>query len=93
MAKELVSRFTIILDLACLDENLAALAKLLQLEDLMTPPPKSSKRSNHTHPPNSERIPFPEIHQYLKERNQKDIELYQWAKRKSLVQCLDKGAS
>lgn len=88
-AKELLSRFTIILDLACLDENLQAMIKLLHLEELI--PPQRILKSNHTHPPNSERIPFPEIHQYLKDRNQKDIELYQWAKRKSLVQCLDQG--
>ncbi len=99
MAKQLVSRFTFILDLACLDENLEALAEHLQFDLYRRRYLEREQqrqrflKSNHTHLPNSERIPFPEIYQYLKDRNRKDIELYQWAKERSLVPCSDKGES
>jgi len=34
-----------------------------------------------------ERIPYPEVYEYLLEKNRLDIELYEWSKTLALVNC------
>ena len=84
MAKELVSRFTFVLDIACLGDGLDKLAEILGFpvsNSLKTPD------KGHVHPPVDERFPFPRTYEYLKERLKLDIELYEWAKSIALVDC------
>ena len=91
-AKKVMSRFTFILDQACLDDNLNALATILNVTLLHRPggtPGAIGGRNHHHQRTIRDRIPFEDIYEYLLKRNEKDIELYQWAKRQSLVQCLD----
>jgi hypothetical protein len=83
-AKALVNRFSVVLDMECLDQGIQALADLLGIEPHRNPKLKLLKRD---HPPNEERIPYPNVYKYLLERNKLDIELYQWSKRQSLVDC------
>jgi hypothetical protein len=87
-AKSIVKRFTIILDVACLDAGIAALGKILALN--MSIPVKNSmapgtKRSSHEDP--KDKIPYPEVYEYLVQKNRLDIEFYEWSKQRSLVNC------
>ena len=84
-AQALISRFTFVLDVECLDEGLQALLAVLGLDY------KPRRRSPKDYPPGSskERIPFPDVYQFLKERNRLDQELYDWSKNISLVRCAD----
>jgi hypothetical protein len=84
-AKDLVSRFTFVLDLECLNEGMQELADQLGMNITITDPPDRNEK--HTHKPPKERIPYPEIYDFLKERNKLDIELYEWSKSLSLVDC------
>ena len=79
-AKVLLSRVSVILDMACLDDGLQALSKLLQVQRAHLGRPKP-------HPTPAERIPNEQIAHFLKRKNQHDMELYQWAKTRSLVRC------
>jgi hypothetical protein len=92
-AKELISRFTFVLDQACLDDNLKALGSLLKVTLLHRPGGTEGAVGGRRHPTNRDRIPFDDIYDYLLQRNKKDMELYQWSKRRSLVQCLHEGLS
>lgn len=89
-AKALVSRFSFVLDINCLDESMTALSQLLGV----SLPRKSTQemellRQRHEHPPLDRRIPFSNVYEYLLERNRLDIELYEWSKNISLVNCED----
>lgn len=83
-AKALVSRFSIVLDHACLDEGMEAFADLVGIKKLPradnVDPPKK-------HPPNEQRIPYRNVYDFLVERNKLDLELYEWSKSISLVNC------
>jgi hypothetical protein len=81
-AKDLLKRFTFVLDIACLAEGIQALADILGIE--IIPEPKGSV---HEHQPIEQRIPYPEVLDYLRERNRFDIKLYEWSKTISLVDC------
>ncbi|CAB9499265.1 expressed unknown protein [Seminavis robusta] len=83
-ARKQVSRFTFVLDIECLDAGMAELARVL---DIDLGPPDNKPRKSHNHKPPSERIPYREVYDYLLERNKLDIELYEWAKARSLVNC------
>ena len=80
-AQALVQRFTIILDLTCLGESLAAVADLLGIRLTHPNPPTKP------HAPLRDRIPFDDVYDYLQRKNRLDIELYEWAKNLSLVNC------
>jgi len=80
-AKDLVRRFTFILDLDCLGESIAALADVLNITH------GEDRSKTIPHRPPRERIPFPEVYEYLVQRNYYDIELYEWSKNLSLVKC------
>ena len=84
LAKALVERFTFVLDIDCLDEGLAKVADILGFE--ITHHPADSD-SRHEHDPVKERIPYPEVYNYMKQENQLGIELHEWAKSISLVDC------
>lgn len=80
LAKRLLQQFTIVIDQACFDESMQALSDRLGL---------SYERDTvkHTHPPARERIGYDQVYDYLVRRNRRDIELYEWSKRLSLVNC------
>jgi hypothetical protein len=83
-AKALVSRFSIVLDIECLDEGMQALASILdiQIDGLL-----DSNNNKVLRPPTKDRIPYPNVYEFLKERNALDVELYEWSKHRSLVNC------
>ena len=81
MAKDLVQRFTFVLDIGCLDRGLEKVADILGFEV------EHHTDVAHQHTPLEERIPFPGVLSYLKEKNKLDIELHEWAKSIALVDC------
>jgi hypothetical protein len=79
-AQELVSRFSFVVDIACLNESLYVIAALTGLS--MRP-----LKPSHAYPPMQERFYNMEIYNYLRDVNQLDIELYEWARQRAVVQC------
>jgi hypothetical protein len=95
-AVEILNRFTIVLDIACLDDGFAALTDLLGLNKTTVDAKraKSSKRraaSSHEHSEKKgtpkERIGYEDVYDYLVEKHKWDIELYEYSKTISLVDC------
>lgn len=90
-AKELVRRFTFVLDIACLNEGITAVAQALGMEPRQLPRALSLLEERalryKPHPPVSERIPYPEVYDFLVRRNRLDMELYEWGKEISFVRC------
>ena len=81
-AKELIRRFSVVIDIACLDESLQALAdNEWNLKKLGRTRRHVSKR------PPMERIGNDEIYEQLQKKNELDIELYEWAKSISYLDC------
>lgn len=80
-AKAMLDRFTIVLDISCLDAGIDALAQLLGLE---VPP---VTKIYHPKPSNRERIGHDDVYEYLLEKNKWDIALYEYSKTISLIQC------
>ena len=78
-AKSYIQRFTFVMDMDCLDESLKVLSSILGLNDTVKP-------GKH-HPSARERINNDTLYDYLVRRNTNDIELYKWAKERSLVKC------
>ena len=81
-AQQLASRFTFILDQACLEDNLRAFGRILGIDFELKPNP-----INHHRKSVQERIPYRDVYEFLVKKNQLDIEFYEWTKTKSLVQC------
>lgn len=81
-AKQLLSRFTFIIDMDCLNDSLAAMAELLGIEL-----PPNVKKGGRTHEPASERIPYREVYDFLLEKNRLSIELHEFVKSRSLIDC------
>jgi hypothetical protein len=84
MAKTLLQRFTFVIDIACMKESLEQLASILGIELGHS---EYYFQKSHPRIPLEERIPYPEVLEYLKEKNKLDIELYEWSKSVSLVNC------
>ena len=84
-AKALISRFSIVLDQECLDDGINAVANLLGIQ--LGPKRRRKRELQYVHPPNSERIPYKSVYDFLLERNRLDIKLYEWSKNISLVNC------
>jgi len=84
-SKSLLDQFTIVLDIACLNEGMDALADLLHIQL----PPQGKKRKNHTHAAPRERIGYDDVYEYLLAKNQWGIALYEYSKTISLVRCDD----
>lgn len=83
LAKALLERFSIILDMDCLEDGLEAVADLLGLQIAL--PQKKPQTSAQ------ERIPEPELYEFLRSKNRMDIELYEFAKSRSLVKCRNRN--
>lgn len=81
MAKELVQRFSVVIDIECLTESMLALADLLKIQT-------SGKLSQRKKKPSPrERIGRDDIYETFVERNTMDIRLYEWAKSITLLDC------
>ena len=83
-AKSYLQRFTFVIDMNCFDASLKVLSSILGLND-------TAKPGKH-HPTAKERINNDTLYDYLLRRNSKDIELYKWAKERSLVKCEENSA-
>lgn len=92
--QQLLERFTFVLDQACLPDNLRAVGNVLNItmdddrrkkdgRNLMANPKLLSLK---------ERFPFEDIYHFVCNKFQYDIQLYEWARPKSLVQCLREPA-
>jgi hypothetical protein len=87
-AVELLDRFTFVLDIRCLNEGVEALAGVLGID--LGSSLQAHSRLAHPHPEElSTRFPYPEVYEFLLERNRLDIELYEWTQRRALVNCDD----
>ena len=87
--KELLNRFTIILDQNCLSEGITALARILG-----RPEPNHGRSSAYKVPKSAtasanQRIHDDDVYEYLLRRNSMGIALYEWSKNISLVRCND----
>jgi hypothetical protein len=81
-AKELVGRMTYVLDQACLNENLLQLTKELGWNNTANLGGGTVRR-----PTARERLGNDTLWEFLLERNENDIALYEWSKNRSLVVC------
>lgn len=88
-AQDLIRKFTFVLDIACLDEGMKALKAVLHLDDDSPLQTNRKKPKDHTHKPASDRIPYPDVYDFLVQRNRLDQELYEWSRNLSLVRCAD----
>ena len=82
-ARDLLQRFTLVLDQDCLDDSLRALGDLMGYQVGKLPTIKS-----YTIEQQRELLGV-DLYQYLLSKNQFDVELYQWSKSMSLVACGD----
>jgi hypothetical protein len=87
-AKQLLSRFTFVLDIQCLDEGMEAMATILGIKQLGGFRKRLPKNA-HISISNSDRIGHKEVYDYLLDSNKLDIQLYEWSKNISLVRCDD----
>jgi hypothetical protein len=87
-AKALLRRFTFVIDKACLDESLVELGRQLHL-DVEGAPPAKIGGGKHAHDPLTprERMQNDTLYEYLEDKFRRDIELYEWSKTQSIVQC------
>lgn len=84
-AKALLRRFTFIVDQHCLDDSMVALGLELNLNITKN---ELDRRKHKVHPTDmSERIGNETLHEFLRHRFRRDIELYEWSKERSIVQC------
>ena len=84
-AKDLLRRFTFILDQSCLSDAMVEMGKYLHLN--ITEQDFES-RLHHKHPPTvRERLGNDTLYEYLQDRFRRDIALYEWSKTQSVVQC------
>ena len=85
-AKNLLRRFTFILDQTCLSESMAALGKELHLN--ITEVAFENPRQHKKHPSVRVRLNNDTLYEFLRLRFRRDIELYEWSKTQSIVQCV-----
>lgn len=87
-AKDLIRRFTFVIDMACMDESLIELTRVLSLP---LPELKYHKKQLEKHAANTftarERIGNDTLYEYLMSRFRRDIELYEWSRLISIVDC------
>jgi hypothetical protein len=87
--KAILRKFTFVLDIACLDEGMDVLGRLLHMD---LSPPKERKRTteaNHHSVTSRERIGYEDVYEYLVAKNEWDIALYEYSKTISLIRCED----
>ncbi|EJK57924.1 hypothetical protein THAOC_21991 [Thalassiosira oceanica] len=86
-AKDLLRRFTFILDLACLDDSMKVMAEQLNLTI------NSFESTHHHKHPDirsndiRSRIGNDTLLEFLQDRFRRDIELYEWSKTLAVLQC------
>jgi hypothetical protein len=80
-AKDLIRRFSVVIDIECLKETLELLATNEWNITL------STIRERRVKPPPREVIWDNEIYEYLREKNKLDVELYEWSKSLSYLDC------
>ena len=98
-AVSMLNRFSIVLDISCLDDGFVALNKLLGLNGTLVDQ-RMQKMKNRREDeekrkvkkrlkkkPIKERIGYDDVYEYLLEKNQWDIKLYEYSKTISLVDC------
>jgi hypothetical protein len=81
-AKDLIRRFSVVIDIKCLTETLELLATNEWNITL-----RRSIKKVRTKPPPREAIWDNEIYEYLREKNKLDVELYEWSKSLSYLDC------
>jgi len=94
-AVAIMNRFTVVLDIACLDDGFDALSKLLGLDisvvtekrELVNEKRKRKGKTAHEKLSSAERIGYDDVYKYLVEKNEFDIKLYEYSKTISLVDC------
>ena len=82
-AKALVRRFSIVLDIQCLDQGLEAVSRLLNISLNQPNTPRKPRQEVSLR----DRVGYKDVYEYLLEKNQLDIELYEWSKNLALVDC------
>jgi len=88
-AKKLLKRFTFVIDIACLEDGMNAIADELDISPLSHPTTDSKHLTNL---PYRERVGFDDVYEYLLEKNKLDIELYEWARDNlAIVDCKSKN--
>ena len=83
-AKDLLRRFTFILDQACLDDSMGALADRLNISVDLS---KDERKKPKKHESARTRMANDTLYDYVKKKFRRDIELYEWSKTQSLVDC------
>ena len=88
-AKSVLDRFTVVLDIACLDDGMEALAGMIGLDyhplDNIDRRKANKRKSSQGTP--KERIGHDDVYEYLREKNRWDIALYEYSKNISMVRC------
>mmetsp|Transcript_14397 Transcript_14397/g.31200 ORF Transcript_14397/g.31200 Transcript_14397/m.31200 type:complete len:353 (-) Transcript_14397:2169-3227(-) len=85
-AKNLLRRFTFILDQACLSESMIALGRVLHLNITEQKFEHKGLHKDHTLSPR-ERIGNDTLYEFVGHKFRRDIELYEWSKAHSIVKC------
>jgi hypothetical protein len=85
-AKRQLDQFTIIIDQTCETESIVAMSSLLHL-NLTVEDTSSTKHLVQSHPPMRERLNNDTLYEYLQEKFKLDIELYEYAKSISVLDC------
>jgi hypothetical protein len=96
-AVQMLNRFTIVLDIACLNDGMIELSKLLGLNTThiistltttaTTNTAKKGTDNKGKHLTSRQRIGYDDVYEYLIEKNYWDIKLYEYSKNISLVRC------
>ena len=83
-AKDLLRRFTFVLDQSCLADSVAAMADRLGLESTV----EFENGLHKKHPDDVRtRLGNDTLLEFLQDRFRRDIELYEWSKSRSIVRC------
>ncbi len=85
-AKNLLNRFTFILDRSCLADSMVAMGDALNLT-ITKESFESGLHGKHASP--RDRLGNDTLYEYVKRRFRRDIELYEWSKERSIVVCDD----
>jgi hypothetical protein len=85
-AKDLLRRFTYIIDAECFDDSLKALIDELEL-NVTTIRDKGKHTNKYNEEHRRQRIGNATLYKFLQDRFRRDIELYEWSKAQSIVKC------
>jgi hypothetical protein len=85
-AKQQLDRFTIVIDQTCETESIVAMSNLLHL-NLTVEDTLNREHMIMVHPPVRDRLGNDTLYEYLLAKFKLDIELYEYAKSKSILDC------